>query len=217
MSKQKRRPRADEEPPRYDPVYQSERSYDWVVYAVAALIVGLLGGYTLSNHGGIASGSVTTAAASPPPAVPTADEGALQAYRGILARDPTNVQAAIGAANLLYDARRYGEAIPLYQQALALQPTDIDVSTDLGTALWYSGRPDEALAQYERSLKIDPTHGQTLFNLGIVQSEGKHDYAAAIRSWEKLLSTSPGYPEAARVRALVDGARQRQQQLQPAI
>jgi tetratricopeptide (TPR) repeat protein len=69
--------------------------------------------------------------------------------------------------------------------------SDINVSTDLGTAIWYSGRADEALAQYDRSLIIDPTHAQTLFNVGIVRADGKHDYAGAIAAWEALLKTNP--------------------------
>jgi tetratricopeptide (TPR) repeat protein len=39
-----------------------------------------------------------------------------------LALDPRNVQAAVKAANLLYDAQRYVEAIPFYEQAFALNP-----------------------------------------------------------------------------------------------
>jgi len=196
--------------------YGSERTYDWIVYTIAALSVGLLGGYIMAAGGRSADpapapAAVAPAAAAQAPAATVADDGTLNAYRDILARDPKNLQAAVGAANLLYDARRYAEAVPYYQQAFALSPRDINISTDLGTALWYSGRPDEALAQYDRSLATDPTHAQTLFNVGIVQSDGKHDPAAAIRAWEKLLATSPGYHDAARVRSLIAGARQKTQ------
>jgi tetratricopeptide (TPR) repeat protein len=124
-------------------------------------------------------------------AAPVIDEGALRAYRDIVARDPKNVQAAVSAANIMYDAQRYMEAIPLYQQAFALSPSDINIGTDLGTALWYSGRPDEVLAQYDKSLALNATHAQTLFNIGIVKSEGKRDYAGAVAAWEKLLATNP--------------------------
>ena len=140
-------------------------------------------------------------------AAPLVDEGALRAYRDILARDPKNLQAAVNAANLLYDGHRYVEAIPFYEQAFALNSTDINVSTDLGTALWYAGRPDDALAQYERSLKISPAHAQTLFNIGIVRADGKRDYPGAVAAWESLLATSPAYPNAANVRELLADAR----------
>jgi tetratricopeptide (TPR) repeat protein len=45
------------------------------------------------------------------------------------------VQAAVSAGNLLYDAKRYAEAIPFYQQAMAIDPRNVNVSTNLGTAL----------------------------------------------------------------------------------
>jgi cytochrome c-type biogenesis protein CcmH/NrfG len=190
--------------------FDEEAPYTWIVFAVMLLMIGLLGGYALSLP-------AHRAAAAPPPAAPAeappssalADENALAAYRDMLARDPKNLQAAISAGNLLYDAKRYAEAIPFYQQALAVDPGNVNVSTDLGTALWYSGHTDQALAQYSRSLSIDAGHAQTLFNVGIVKSEGKRDYAGAVASWEQLLAANPTYPNAASVRTMIDGARRR--------
>jgi tetratricopeptide (TPR) repeat protein len=190
--------------------YEDERKYAWIVYAVCALLVGGLAGYIIAVAGtrpGAGPVQAATAAASTTPGATLADEGALKAYRDILTRDPKNLQAAVGAGNMLYDARRYVEAIPFYQQACALNPADVNVSTDLGTALWYAGRADEALAQYDRSLKIVPAHAQTLYNVGIVRADGKHDYPGAVTAWEQLLQTSPAYPNAAAVRELLADAK----------
>lgn len=188
--------------------YNGEQPYPWIVYGAAFLLVGGLGGYILAVQGTRASTSPSSAAAQTAMTIPSTgaavvDESALRAYRDILARDPKNVQAAVGAANLLYDGQRYEEAIPLYRQAFALNASDINVSTDLGTALWYTGRADEALAQYAASLAIQPSHPQTLFNLGIVEADGKHDYQAAVAAWERLLSAAPDYPNAAAVRTRI--------------
>ena len=190
--------------------YEDERKYAWIVYAVCALMVGGLAGYIIAVAGtrpGAGPVQAATAAASATPAAPLADEGTLKAYRDILTRDPKTLQAAVGAGNMLYDARRYVEAIPFYQQAFALNPADVNVSTDLGTALWYAGRADEALAQYDRSLKIVPAHAQTLYNVGIVRADGKHDYPGAAAAWEQLLQTSPSYPNAQAVRELLADAK----------
>jgi Flp pilus assembly protein TadD len=189
---------------------EDEQKYSWIVYAVCMLIVGGLAGYILAiagNRPGAGGPAQTAAAATSTAPAPLVDEGALKAYRDILARDPKNVQAAVNAGNLLYDGHRYVEAIPFYQHAFALNESDINVSTDLGTALWYAGRPDEALAQYDRSLAIAPTHAQTLYNVGIVRADGKHDYPGAVAAWEKLLATSPAYQNAAGVRDLLADAR----------
>jgi cytochrome c-type biogenesis protein CcmH/NrfG len=188
---------------------ESPNKYAWIVYAMAAGLFGVLAGYMIAVQGGHASASVATQAATAPApsTTPVLDESELRAYREILARDPKNLQAAVKAGNLLYDAQRYTEAIGFYQQAFGLDSSNINVSTDLGTALWYAGRADEALAQYQKSLAIDASHAQTLFNVGIVRADGKRDFAGAVAAWEMLLKSNPNYPEAAKVRTLLSDAR----------
>ena len=184
--------------------------YAWVVYAAAMLMVGGLTGYVLSvqmNRPGTTP--IAAPATAPAAAATVVNEAELRAYRDILARDPKNLDAAVKAGNLLYDAQRYVEAIAFYQQAFAINPSDINVSTDLGTALWYAGRADEALAQYQKSLAINATHGQTLFNVGIVRADGKSDYAGALAAWATLLETNPRYPDVPRVQTLMADARQK--------
>jgi tetratricopeptide (TPR) repeat protein len=185
--------------------------YAWMVYGVGTMLVGALTGYVLSVQtdppGGVPTAAIATTTAAPPAAL--LNESELRAYRDILARDPKNFDAAVKAGNLLYDAKQFVEAIPFYQQALAVGPADINVSTDLGTALWYAGRADEALAQYEKSLAIDATHGQTLFNVGVVRADGKHDYAGAAAAWDMLVRTNPGYPDLAHVETMLADARRK--------
>ena len=189
--------------------YEAPNQYSWIVYAVAVIMVGGLAGYVLSLQGGQPAASTVVAgvAGSATAATPLVDESELRAYREILARDPKNAQAAVKAGNLLYDAHRYTEAIGFYQQAFAVTPSDINLSTDLGTALWYVGRADEALAQYQKSLTLDATHAQTLFNMGIVKADGKHDYRGAVTTWETLLKTNPGYPDIPKIQSLLADAR----------
>jgi tetratricopeptide (TPR) repeat protein len=193
-------------------LYEEEQQYPLIVYAVAMLLVGGLAGYILSSTATRpVPGAPAVAAPAPAAAALSAavvDENQVRAYRNILARDPRNFQAAVALGNLLYDGKRYIEAVPYYQQALAVK-RDVNVSTDLGTALWYSGRPDEALAQYAVSLAIEPDHAQTLFNLGIVRSQGKSDYAGAVQAWQRLLETNPGYASAAAVRTMIADAREK--------
>lgn len=184
--------------------------YTWIVYAVALLLVGGLAGYVLSVSTGTPTRAGATTASAPATSGPAAgmvDDVALKAYRDILARDPKNAQAAVSAGNMLYDAKRYEEAIPFYQQAMEANGKDVNVSTDLGTALWYTGRADAALAQYAVSLTIEPTHAQTLYNMGIVRSDGKKDFAGAAQAWEALLQANPAYPNAAGVRTMIAEAK----------
>ena len=95
-----------------------------------------------------------------------------------------------------------------YGQAFAADPGNVNLSTDLGTSLWYSGKPDDAIAQFSKSLAINPTHAQTLFNLGIVKRDGKHDAAGAVQAWEKLLAANPTYVDRDKVQQLLEQVRQ---------
>jgi tetratricopeptide (TPR) repeat protein len=172
---------------------ESPSQYAWIVYAVAMLGVGGLAGYILANTSSRQSANYSR----PVPAVQSA----------VSSPQSQTFAEAVDAGNKLYDAQKYDDAIPYYRRALALSGNDIDVSTDLGTALWYTGRPDEALAQYDRSLALDRAHAQTLFNVGVVRADGKHDYAGAIDAWESLLKVHPDYANADKVRSLIDGAK----------
>jgi cytochrome c-type biogenesis protein CcmH/NrfG len=175
------------------------------VTGIAGVLFGVIVGYMLgvsqTGAGSLPGTALTTPAAAAAPALATEQE--LQGWRNILASDPKNLRANVELANRLYDAGRYGEALPYYQQAFGLDPKNVGVSTDYATALYYAGRADEALAQFDRSLSIDPKHGQTLFNIGIVKRDARHDAKGAIDAWERLLTAVPDYPDAAKVRSMI--------------
>ena len=176
------------------------------VTGIAGVLFGVIVGYLLgvsrTGAGSLPVAATQTAnGAAPAPAVVTEQE--LQGWRNILATDPKNLRANVELGNRLYDAGRYAEAIPFYRQAFTLDPKNINVSTDLATALYYAGKPDEALAQFDRSLSIDPKHGQTLFNLGIVKRDARNDPKGAIAAWERLLTSAPDYPDAAKVKTMI--------------
>jgi len=179
------------------------------ITGIAGILFGIIVGYVIGSGQLQARGEMAGAApqSAAPESTTLVTDAELQPYRNILAQDPKNSSAATALGNKLYDAGRYSEAVPYYQQALAGDPKNVSVSTDLGTALFYAGRPDEALAQLQKSLEIDPNHAQTLFNIGIVKRDGKNDRKGAVEAWERLLASNPAYPEAARVRSLIGGAK----------
>lgn len=176
------------------------------ITGIAGILFGVIVGYVIGS-GQLQSAAVTASAVQTgqaPQSTTLVTDADLQPYREILAQNPKNAGAASALANKLYDAGRYSEAIPYYQTALESDPKNVNVSTDLGTAMFYAGRPDDALRQLQASLTIDSNHAQTLFNIGIVKRDGKNDRKGAVEVWERLLAANPGYPEAARVRSLID-------------
>ena len=176
------------------------------ITGVAGILFGIIVGYVIGSGQLAARAEIAgpAAQAAAPPSTALATDADLQPYRNILAQDPRNAGAAAALGNKLYDAGRYSEAVPYYQQALGNDPKNVNVSTDLGTALFYAGRPEDTLAQLQKSLEMDPKHAQTLFNIGIVRRDGTQDRKGAVEAWERLLASNPAYPEAARVRSLID-------------
>lgn len=175
------------------------------VTGVAGVLFGVIVGYMLGvSRTGAGSLPVTATATEASAAAPAlVNEQELQGWRNILATDPKNLRANTELANRLYDAGRYDEALPYYQQAVTLDPRNVGVSTDYATALYYAGKADAALAQLDQSLTLDPKHGQTLFNIGIVKRDARHDAKGAIDAWERLLASVPDYPDAAKVRTML--------------
>ena len=124
----------------------------------------------------------------------------IQQLEARLAQNPGDFQTLLELANLNFDRTDYPSAIDYYSRALDIDPNDVTVRTDMGTALYYLGRADEATAQFEGALAINPTYPQALFNLGVVLLEERNDRAGTIELWERLVATSPAWPQIATVR-----------------
>ena len=92
-----------------------------------------------------------------------------------------------------HDAQQYPVAVDFYGRVLQSRPSDAAVRTDMATAYWYLGNADAAIAEFNKALTYAPNNPNTLFNLGLVKWQGKHDGAGAIADWKRLLSTNPGY------------------------
>jgi len=107
--------------------------------------------------------------------------------------DPNNPDLMISVGNVYYDAQQYPVAVGYYSRALRSRPSDAAVRTDMATAYWYMGNADMAIAEFNKALTYAPNNANTLFNLGLVKWQGKHDAAGAIADWKKLLAADPNY------------------------
>ena len=125
-----------------------------------------------------------------------------------LKSEPNKADLLVNLGNIYYDAQQYPTAIEYYQRALKVQPANADVRTDMATAYWYTGNSDTAIAEFKKALSDQPNKANTLFNLGIVQWQGKQDAAGALASWQKLLDTNPNYEGKEKVVELIAQAKQ---------
>lgn len=175
--------------------------------AVICLLVGIAGGWFIRGSASPATVGTETASAStsapgmtnagvqtPTPAEmqKMADTQAKPLIEKLKA-DPANVEVLESIGNVYYDAQQYPTAIDYYQRALKVQPANASVRTDMATAYWYTGDADTAIAEFRKSLSYEPNKPNTLFNLGIVEWQGKMDIDKATATWQKLLDTNPNY------------------------
>jgi tetratricopeptide (TPR) repeat protein len=107
--------------------------------------------------------------------------------------DPNNASLLANIGNVYYDTQQYPTAIDYYQRVLKAQPANAAVRTDMATAYWYNGDADSAIVEFQKSLSYEPNKPNTLFNLGIVEWQGKMDIDKAVATWQKLLDTNPNY------------------------
>jgi tetratricopeptide (TPR) repeat protein len=124
-----------------------------------------------------------------------------------LKSDPNNAELLASIGNVYYDTQQYPVAINYYQQVLKLQPANTGVRTDMATAYWYTGDADTAIAEFTKSLSYEPNKANTLFNLGVVEWQGKMDIKGALATWQKLLDTNPNYEGKEKVLDLMAQAR----------
>ena len=187
--------------------------------AAVCLLLGIVGGWLFRGAKSPAAAQPSAAESAAPPAntamnaQPTAEQmkamGDAQAKPLIdqLKSNPNDPELLASIGNIYYDTRQYSIAINYYQQALKVQPENAAVRTDMGTSYWFSGDADTAIAEFKKSLAYDPNRPNTLFNLGIVQWQGKMDVDGAVATWQKLLETNPNYAGKDKVLQLIAEAK----------
>ncbi len=198
-----------------------------ITTAVTAIVffgAGFLAGYiydsqkhwntleTSGTTGGQESrGERATGAPSAGGTVPTLPEGhppidnaaLVKALEEQAAQNPRDPNPPLRLANFYYDQRQFEQAVKWYQKALELDPRNVNARTDLGTAYFNLGLTRDALREYQRSLDIDPGHEPTMFNIILVNLQGRHDLTAARAAWERLYRRNPNYPGLERLKESV--------------
>ncbi len=175
--------------------------------AVICLLVGIAGGWFIHGSQSPAAAIPESASASapamgsenaPPPTPSPAEMQKMADTQTApliekLKADPNNAGLLENIGNVYYDAQIFPTAIDYYQRALKIEPANAGVRTDMATAYWYTGNADASIAEFQKSLSYEPNKANTLFNLGIVQWQGKMDIDKALATWQKLLDTNPNY------------------------
>jgi cytochrome c-type biogenesis protein CcmH/NrfG len=188
------------------------------ILAVICLLVGIAGGWLFRGSQSVAP--VETASAAAPAGMgagmnsqPTPEQmksmADTQAAPLIekLKSDPANADLLASVGNVYYDTQLFPTAIDYYQRSLKAQPANAGVRTDMATAYWYTGDADTAITEFKKALTYEPNKANALFNLGIVEWQGKMDINDAVATWQKLLNTNPNYEGKQKVLDLIAQAK----------
>lgn len=134
---------------------------------------------------------------------------AVREYRARLEKDPRDLEALLGLAELNIERQDIGQAIEYYKRVLEVDPGHPHALAHFGQILSQGGHLDQALAAFDRALAREPQERFALWNKGWALYEGKRDYAGAIDAWERLLATGLPPDDAKRVEGLVGEARKK--------
>lgn len=105
----------------------------------------------------------------------------LRAFEHVLAKEPGNLEALKGKANVFYDRNDHAQAIPLYEKVLATQPDEPNVNTDLATMYLAAGDAKKAIDRYEAVIAKHPEFLQAHYNLAVTHAQLGHKQMAADR------------------------------------
>jgi len=127
-------------------------------------------------------------------------EEAVEAYRRVVAIDPTYAAAWNNLGLLLHRLGRLEEAYAAYAAALAQDPACGEAAYNLGSLAEDRGDAEEAILGYRRALEIRPDYADAHFNLaGALARAGRGD--EAIVHWRRYLELDAGSPWARIARA----------------
>ena len=127
-------------------------------------------------------------------------EDAIEAYRRVVAIDPSYAAAWNNLGLLLHRLGRYDEARDAYAAALRANAACAEAAYNLGSLSEDTGDVEEAIRCYRRALDVSPDYADAHFNLaGALARAGRGD--EAVRHWQRYLELDASSPWARIARA----------------
>ena len=125
---------------------------------------------------------------------------AIDAYRRVVAIDPTYAAAWNNLGLLLHRMGRYDEAREAYDTAVAQDPECAEAAYNLGSLAEDQGDVEAAIAHYRRALEVSADYADAHFNLAAALARSGHA-ADAVMHWQRYLQLDSGSPWAKIARA----------------
>lgn len=127
-------------------------------------------------------------------------EDAIEAYRRVVAVDPSYAAAWNNLGLLLHRLGRHDEARAAYARGLTEDPQCAEAAYNLGSLAEDEGDAEEAIRRYRDALAVSPDYADAHFNLaGALARSGRND--EAVGHWQRYLELDAGSPWARIARA----------------
>src|SRR6059058_3130330 len=127
-------------------------------------------------------------------------DDAIDAYRRVVAIDPTYAAAWNNLGLLLHRMGRYDEAGNAYLSALDHDPQCCEAAYNLGSLHEDRGEIEDAIGDYRKALDLSPDYADAHFNLAGALARNGRD-GEAIKHWQRYLELDSGSPWARIARA----------------
>ena len=167
--------------------------------AAVCVALGLGIGYLSRGLEHAASPSVSAAAAVPPahPRMPTLEDMKRMADKQAapllekLKSSPRDSALLMKVGAIYHGSHQFKEAAGYYAQAVKADPKNLPLRNRLASSLYRSGDVDGAIEQLKEALSYDSKDANSLFNLGMIQLQGKGNGKGALAAWQHLLKSNP--------------------------
>jgi tetratricopeptide (TPR) repeat protein len=125
---------------------------------------------------------------------------AIDAYRRVVAIDPTYAAAWNNLGLLLHRIGKHAEARSAYEAALEQEPLCREAAYNLGSLDEDEGNVEEAIRYYRRALRLSADYADAHFNLAAALARSGRP-AEAVGHWKRYLELDGGSPWARIARA----------------
>ena len=132
-----------------------------------------------------------------------------------IARDSNDHAALIELGHLYMQQQRLQAAADVSMRAVRMRPRakeSAEAFAHLGMILWGANELEPGLQSIEQALMLSPDLPEALLYKGIILFAGANDPRGAISAWERYLAVAPPGAETARVRGMLEMAREQARQ-----
>lgn len=180
----------------------------WVIGTVvfgAVAVLSLRGAVAPREEGGTITGIRFGDSGGPP------ENPALAALEARVARDSSDFPALLELGHLYLQQQQLQKAADVSMKAVQLRPRAPETAeafAHLGMILWGANELDAGLQSLEQALLLSPDLPEALLYKGILLFAGANNPRGAVSAWERYLAVAPPGAETARVRGMLEAARQ---------